>query len=53
MYNLYYQAQEEDVPRVHPLLEEFMYTARGYKTGVKLIKTCNRERGKREGDWEV
>ena len=38
---------------MHPLLEEFMYTARGYETGVKLIITCNRERGKREGDSEV
>ena len=38
---------------MHPLLEEFMYTARGYETGVKLIITCNSERGKREGDSEV
>ena len=38
---------------MHPLLEEFMYTARGYETGVKLIITWIRERGKRDGNSEV
>ena len=43
---LCYQAQEEDVPRVHPLRVEFKYTVRG-----QGIITCNRDWW--EGVWGV